>query len=891
MALLEGFSMGFRTRKTLHAASMAMFLLGLSVDHAMAQAPEPGVAKAEMDFHVAAQALSQAVIEFSRQAHVQLVVGAPLTKGVQCTAVQGHYSVSDALTRMLEGTGWTWRFLDDHTITIEPKTAANASSTRTFGMVQVEGANSPFPDVNGFGRGAGANGSSDVTATEGTGSLTTNGTALTDGSVQSLKETPQSITVITRTQIEQQNLTDLNSVLLYMPGVSMDVTSSVYSQPISRGFAVQSVQIDGGAPLSLVPLGGAALSSVNLASPLTFDMSEYDSVQLLRGSDALMSGFDQPGGVINVQRKRPLDHDQVDVDLQTGSWHNQRGEIDATGPLAFDGSLRGRVAFAYQDRDFYYDVSHQTLAHFYGVLEADLGADTLLRVGGSYGTNDASAINYGVPRYSDGGDLHLPRSTCFCVDENALSSKNSELFAELEHRFSDAWNGALKATRIASSVVEDAPYTQAAIPPATPLSAATGTFLGWNLVDAQVADYALDATLHGAIKLGGLSQQFTAGITYARNGINAISAIPFPPIPNAPFTYAPFNGVSVFGTPPQLASIVPANTAFYSDDNQPTEVYGGFLSLRLQPLSRLHVDIAARLTYQKQILDQGTFYNFGVPVPPSATTKSQSSNVPTPAISATYDITRMLSAYASYARVFQSNYGDRGLQDQTLPNTEGQTYEIGMKATPYDGALNLSGSIYWTPVNHQLQFDEGAGGVYEFLPGCCYVDLGKIVTKGVDLEAAGQILPGWQLHASYNFNETSTSPSIGINGGGAKYFSLQPKTEAKIWTSYALPGKYKAWTVGGGLRLESTRYTRGAVCIGPDLFNTCLGTSEPYNFTQGTYEVLDLMAGYRLTDHWTASLNLTNITDKTYYATAGTPSSGNLYGEPRAFMLSIKGHY
>ena len=367
MTFLEDFSMPSRIRKTIHGTATAILLLGLSAAGAIAQAPAPAVAKTEMDFHVTAQALDQAVLEFSEQAHVQLVVGAPLTKGVRSTAVQGHYSISDALTRMLEGTGLTWRFLDDHTITIEPKTAANAAGTRTFGMVQVEGANSPLPDLNGFGRGAGANGSSDVTATEGTGSLTTNGTALTDGSVRSLKDTPQSVTVITHTQIEQQNLTDLNSVLQYMPGVSMDVTSSVFSQPISRGFAVQSVQIDGGAPLNLLQFGTTStLNSGSLGVPMTLDMSEYDSVQLLRGSDALMSGFDQPGGVINVQRKRPLDHDQVSVVLNTGSWNNERGEMDATGPLAFDGGLRGRLDFAYQDRDFYYDVSHQTTAHFYG---------------------------------------------------------------------------------------------------------------------------------------------------------------------------------------------------------------------------------------------------------------------------------------------------------------------------------------------------------------------------------------------------------------------------------------------------------------------------------------------------------------------------------------------
>jgi outer membrane receptor for ferric coprogen and ferric-rhodotorulic acid len=227
-----------------------------------------------------------------------------------------------------------------------------------------------------------------------------------------------------------------------------------------------------------------------------------------------------------------------------------------------------------------------------------------------------------------------------------------------------------------------------------------------------------------------------------------------------------------------------------------------------------------------------------------------------------------------------------------LPNTTGATYEIGLKATPYAGALNLSASIYYAPMNHQLEdVSLSYTGPYLGLPGCCSIDVGSVVTKGIDLEAAGQILPGWQLHASYNYNVTST-PSAGGSAKAIQYFSLQPKNEAKIWTSYVLPGKYKAWNVGSGFRLESTRYTSGIVCYGPsDQFGDCLGTSLPFNFTQGTYEVLDLMAGYRLSDHWTVSLNATNITNTRYYATAGTPVTGNLYGEPRAFMLSIKGHF
>ncbi len=81
----------------------------------------------------------------------------------------------------------------------------------------------------------------------------------------------------------------------------------------SRGFAIERLQIDGGAPMDI-----GHPTSYGLIPQI--DMAEYDHAEVLRGADGLFNGYGDPGGVINLARKRPLDHSQLVVEGQYGSW-------------------------------------------------------------------------------------------------------------------------------------------------------------------------------------------------------------------------------------------------------------------------------------------------------------------------------------------------------------------------------------------------------------------------------------------------------------------------------------------------------------------------------------------------------------------------------------------
>lgn len=241
--------------------------------------------------------------------------------------------------------------------------------------------------------------------TENTGSYTPGLISVGSKSPMSLKGTPQSVSVITRQVIEDRQITDINEAMKAVPGITVQSNTFRIQDFYSRGFPIQNIQLDGAAPMALGTTAGSFYSS-NI-----YDLAEFDHVEVLRGSSALFGGTGDPGGIINLVRKRPLDTYQLKFSASAGSWDNYRSELDVTGPLGFDGRLRGRMVVAYQDRQYFVDNRATDKPLVYGVLEADVSDDTMLTAGLRFNKVHETGTASQLPRYSNGADLGLPRHT------------------------------------------------------------------------------------------------------------------------------------------------------------------------------------------------------------------------------------------------------------------------------------------------------------------------------------------------------------------------------------------------------------------------------------------------------------------------------------------------
>uniref|UniRef100_UPI0019D1C9DD TonB-dependent siderophore receptor n=1 Tax=Pseudomonas viridiflava TaxID=33069 RepID=UPI0019D1C9DD len=142
------------------------------------------------------------------------------------------------------------------------------------------------------------------TTTNGTGSYTTGGSSTASKLNLSLRETPQTVSVMTRQLMDDKKLTSLDKVLEQTPGITFQYRNFGGHVYTSRGFSLlaESFLIDG------VP--GQGYQITGWMKP---DTAIYDRVEVLRGASGLLVGAGEPGGAVNLVRKRPTAENKLTV--------------------------------------------------------------------------------------------------------------------------------------------------------------------------------------------------------------------------------------------------------------------------------------------------------------------------------------------------------------------------------------------------------------------------------------------------------------------------------------------------------------------------------------------------------------------------------------------------
>ncbi|MDR0201979.1 MAG: TonB-dependent siderophore receptor, partial [Delftia acidovorans] len=695
--------------------------------------------------------------------------------------------------------------------------------------------------------------------TEGTGSYTSRVTSIASKTDQSFREIAQSVSVVTREQLDDRRMTDIRDAMAATPGITVKQTNFDSSGFFARGFQIDSMQVDGGAPLNIA----SYTYSVNQ------NMDFYDRVEVMRGASGLLGGVGDPGGIINIVRKKPLAEPRLVLQQSVGSWKSFRSMVDATGPLALDGRVRGRAVLSYQDTDYFVDLRHQRSPQFYGVVEADLTPDTLLTVGLSRARIRTRGDGGGdVPRYSDGSDIGLPRHTGLTQAWSGGRRVNTELFAALEHRFSPGWKAKLNLTRSRSSYDGTTAFGYGA------LDRATGEGVYWNGGGHYLYENTqtvLDASLAGQFDLGGRRHEVLLGmdrqkiesfwnVGYSTDPSGVVPVDVYQPVPWRP---APAGPVSRRYNP-------------WGQDQS-----GGYGVLRLHPTDRLHVIVGARYARYRfnqvyESLDGAGRWELA-----SGSRFSEPAKI-TPYGGVIYDLNSQWSAYVSYSSILKPQALSKAgpPPGNSLDPVKGRSYEAGFKGELMDGRLNATFSVFnvertgtaVADTRYPSNRDEWSGQ-------CCFLPLGKVTSRGFDAEVGGELRPGWQVAAGYTYTQTRDKTE------NAPFSSITPRHLLKLSTAYTLPGDLSRWKIGASAHVQSRHYVRDT------LYDADWNEVGRYNFTQGGYAVWNAMAQYRIDPRWTLSLNLNNLFDKVYYQTVGYATGGNFYGTPRQAVLTLRGTF
>ena len=197
-----------------------------------------------------------------------------------------------------------------------------------------------------------------------------------------------------------------------------------------------------------------------------------------------------------------------------------------------------------------------------------------------------------------------------------------------------------------------------------------------------------------------------------------------------------------------------------------------------------------------------------------------------------------------------------------------------MKSEFFNGAVNASFAVYEAKQDNLGEEDKSVPLTFVLPDGSRpYISTGKgTKSKGYEAEVSGSPLSGWQLFAGYTHSKSRTGKGVVTN-------TIQPTNMLRVSTTYRLPGELQNLTIGGGLNWQNEIWTMAT-----------LPNKSKIRVSQGSYVLTNLMARYQISPKLSASLNVNNLFDKTYFRRVGF-YNGGYYGEPRNVALNLRYQY
>jgi outer membrane receptor for ferric coprogen and ferric-rhodotorulic acid len=651
------------------------------------------------------------------------------------------------------------------------------------------------------------------------------GSAGATGLDLSLRETPQSVTIVTAAQIKDFALSDANQLLTTIPGINVEADETDRTYYNSRGFDIINFQVDGvGQPLDW----GLQVGSL--------DTALYERIEAIRGATGMLTGTGNPSATINYIRKRPTKSFQADVTAGYGSWNNVRLTADVSGPLNEDGTVAGRMVYARTNTDSYLDYYGVDRSVYYGVLAWDITPKLKATAGYSQQDNLADGVTWGaLPlTYSDGTPVSYPVSATSAAPWTYWNTHDHQTFGELSYAFDNGWT--IKGIYTRKSYDEDAKllYPSGSPDPVTGLDPDTGLGIAAysGIYPSIIKQDIFDVIASGNVTLFGRDHEVIFGV----NSTHAASYKweRFADL----FNYDPIIGGVIIAPAepvypdPYLAEQIKTDT---------TRIYG---AIHLNLTDRLKGIVGFNAVDLKSV---GASY--GVE-------ENRAENKVSPYVGAVYDVTPNVSLYASYSDIFDPQ-SEADINRHRLPAAQGKSYEAGVKSEWFDNRLYAT-AAYFKSEQYGLALYAGS------IPGTAdsyYIPLDTYV-EGYELEIAGKITPNWTVNGGW------TDLSIEDRDGNDVRTYL-PRQTFKLSTTYNWP-QLRDLKLGAAVRWQgdvSTTSTSGA------------------SFTQDAYSVVDLMASIRVTDQIRATFNIKNAFDEKYYG--GLQWDQAYYAAPTSYMLTL----
>ncbi|MGB0212738.1 TonB-dependent siderophore receptor, partial [Algiphilus sp.] len=573
---------------------------------------------------------------------------------------------------------------------------------------------------------------------------------------ETVRDIPQSTSIVTRQELDDRNITKLEDIAKDVTGLVVERFDGAGNFNVirSRGFEIGAIQLDG------IPIvqGGNYSTAI--------DTAIYDRIEVLRGPAGLLQGASEPGGTINLVRKRAAREQAFRADYQLGADDLQRLTADLTGPLLADGRLRGRVVAVQDQRESFVDVLDTDKTVGYGTLELDLLPQTTLSVG--FARQEVESVtDQGLPTDQNGRLIDLPRSAFAGLRDNRQALEFRDAFVELEH--SVGGDGLIKLA--ARDVYREMFYRAARS--ATPASPDGSISLQPVDFAQEGNDRYYDLFYTDAVWLLGREHRFTVGASHFEGD-------------NTGGNFAVGSGIDFnlfepdYGIPfPDLT--LPGYQSITERDED--AIYG---QAQVRVTERLRAIAGARLSraeVRTRQLDDGTI-----------SARSEPSEQFIPNYGLIYDLNDTVSPYASYSETFVVQT-ERDAQGDLLRPRTGEQVELGVKAAMMDARLLAQAAVFRLTDNHRAVQDLNNPDVS--------VARGEVESQGFEVELRGAVTAHWDLIAGYAYTDTEFGRGP-EDLQGTIFSPVTPRHLATLYTRYDLAGiGLPRWNLGGGASYRS----------------------------------------------------------------------------------------
>jgi catecholate siderophore receptor len=679
-------------------------------------------------FDIPAQPLGDALNDFARRTGLRVTADVG-SVGVRATAVRGTTSAAGALRTLLTGTGFVARYRDAATVEVQ-RTADGTAHALGSMVVMGKGARR---------RGYGAGSTSASTRTD-----------------TPLRDTPQSVSTVTRALIADQAMQSMADVARYVPGITMAQGEGHRDAPTIRGnnstadFFVDGVRDD---------------------AQYLRDVYNVERVEVLKGANAMAFGRGGGGGVINRVTKDAGWRPTRTLTLEGGSFDHRRALLDAG--RGFGSTVAGRVNGMYEHSDVFRDAS--ALRRFGINPTATIMATpaTMVRLGYEY-FDDERTVDRGIPSF-EGRPSRGDITTFFGNPSINRSTMGAHLgTATIEH----TGPGGL-TLRNRTRIADYDKFYQNTYPSATNSAGTQVTLSAYNHAIARrnVFDQ-LDATL--PVRTGGVAHTLLLGTEVGRQRTSQFRATGY-------FDDVATSLAVPIGQPTVANPVSFRQSATDADNVTRTRVEAVYAQdqLTLSP----HLQAIAGVRYERFAI---AFRNNR-----TAQALSRSDRLVSPRVGVVVKPATPLSLYGAYSLSFLPSSGDQfasltvnsqALEPERFTNREvGAKWDVGSR-------LALTTALY--------RVDRTNTSAPDPTDPARTLQTGAQRTSGIELGATGDVTDAWQIAGGFT-TQRATIVSTTNAAKAGQSVPLVPHRTVSLWNRYRIAAPLG---IGIGVIRQSSMY-------------------------------------------------------------------------------------